>query len=125
MSTNEQSMYELMGGADTISRIVESFYNKVQADPLIGPLFPPDITPVMEKQVMFLSQFFGGPPLYTQQYGHPMMRKRHLPFEITQEKATAWLACMSRALQDVGIDESLQKMIIGRLSGPAYFFVNS
>lgn len=125
MTPDAQSLYEEMGGAETIRRLVESFYPKVQADPLISPLFPEDITPVMEKQFMFLSQFFGGPPLYTEQYGHPMMRKRHLPFEITEEKATAWLGCMYRALQDIGIDEQLQTTIMQRLSAPAYFFVNS
>lgn len=125
MGSNDRSIYELIGGAETIRKLVESFYPKVQAHPLINHLFPDDITPVMEKQFQFLSQFFGGPQLYTAQHGHPMMRKRHLPFEITPERAGAWLECMSSALEEIKLDEELREIIMQRLSAPAYFFVNS
>lgn len=51
------SLYDNLGGEETIRRLVEAFYPRVQREPLLGPLFPEDITPVMEKQFMFLSQF--------------------------------------------------------------------
>lgn len=108
-----------------IRRIVEAFYPKVRAHPLLGPLFPEDIRPVMEKQFMFLSQFLGGPRLYSEQYGHPMMRARHLPFPITRERADAWLDCMRRALDEVGLAPDLKALLMERLSGPAYHFVNT
>ncbi|TMV46460.1 globin [Paenibacillus mesophilus] len=119
------SLYEAIGGAETITRLVQAFYPKVQADPHIGPLFPDDIDPVMEKQRLFLTQFFGGPPLYSDMYGHPMMRARHLPFPITPERADAWLSCMKRALAEAGIDPELQAVVLERLKGPAYHFVNT
>lgn len=119
------SLYEALGGAETLRLIVESFYPKVQAHPLIGPLFPQDIDPVIEKQYLFLTQFFGGPSLYSDEYGHPMMRARHLPFPITPERANAWLDCMREALKEIGIDEELQIIVIERLSGPAHHFVNT
>ncbi|TNJ64654.1 globin [Paenibacillus hemerocallicola] len=119
------SLYEAIGGADTVSRLVQAFYPKVQADPSIGPLFPEDIDPVMEKQTLFLTQFFGGPPLYSDRYGHPMMRARHLPFPITPERAEAWLSCMKRALAEVGLDQQLQYAVLERLKGPAHHFVNT
>ena len=103
MERYHQTLYELLGGEDAIRRIVEAFYPKVQAHPLIGPLFPDNILPVMEKQRLFLTQFFGGPMLYSDQYGHPMMRARHLPFEITPERAEAWLSCMREALKEVNV----------------------
>lgn len=119
------TFYEAMGGAETIRRIVEAFYPRVQAHPLLGPLFPEDIHPVMEKQYMFLSQFFGGPPLYSERYGHPMMRARHLPFPITNERADAWLGCMKQALEETGMEPALRDAVLERLRGPAYHFVNS
>lgn len=119
------SIYENLGGAETIRRIVEAFYPRVVADPLIGPLFPADINPVMEKQYMFLTQFFGGPSLYSDMHGHPMMRARHMAFPVTPERAEAWLACMSAALEEVGVDEPLRAIVIQRLSGPAHHFVNT
>jgi len=117
--------YELIGGAETIRKIVEAFYPKVQSNPEIGPLFPEDITPVMEKQYMFLTQFFGGPMLYTEEYGHPMMRARHMPFPITESRANAWLSCMKEALAEINLSEPLQALVLERLSGPAYHFINT
>jgi hemoglobin len=118
-------LYEAIGGADTIRDIVTRFYPKVQANPLLSPLFPEDIDPVVEKQYLFLTQFLGGPPLYSDQYGHPMMRARHMPFEITPERAEAWLGCMSAALEETTIPEHLQQIVLTRLSGPAHHFINT
>ncbi|MGO4274184.1 globin, partial [Paenibacillus sp. TAF58] len=88
MSESDRStLYELMGGAETVRRLVEAFYPKVQQNPLLSPLFPSDIGPVIDKQFMFLSQFFGGPTLYSDMHGHPMMRARHMAFPITVERA--------------------------------------
>ena len=119
------SLYEALGGADVIRDVVARFYPKVHAHPLLAPLFPENIDPVMEKQYLFLTQFLGGPSLFSDTYGHPMMRARHLPFPITPERAAAWLECMSAALAETSIPESLQKLTIERLSGPAKHFVNT
>ncbi|MDO7907096.1 globin [Paenibacillus sp. JX-17] len=120
-----QTIYENLGGAEGVRALVEAFYPKVQQNPLLGPLFPADIHPVMEKQYMFLSQFFGGPSLYSDEYGHPMMRARHMRFEVTNDRAEAWLACMADALDDTGVEEPLRSFILQRLAGPAFHFVNT
>lgn len=119
------SIYDNLGGAAGIRSLVEAFYPRVQKNALLAPLFPENIEPVMEKQYMFLSQFFGGPALFSEAYGHPMMRARHLKFPITPSLAGEWLKCMSEALQDIGVDETLRDFVIQRLSGPAYHFVNT
>ncbi|CAH0118300.1 MULTISPECIES: globin [unclassified Paenibacillus] len=119
------TIYEALGGAPAVRRLVEAFYPRVQKHPLIGPLFPEDINPVMEKQYMFLTQFFGGPSLYSDEYGHPMMRARHLAFEVTKERAEAWLGCMEEALEEIGVEPELRQFTIQRLSGPAFHFVNT
>ncbi|MBW5447245.1 globin [Cohnella sp. CFH 77786] len=119
------SLFEAVGGAPAVRDLVEKFYPKVKADPLLSPLFPEDIEPVMEKQYMFLTQFFGGPTLYSDRYGHPMMRARHLPFPVTPARAEAWLSCMARALAETDIPEPLRPVVLERLSGPAHHFINS
>jgi len=123
--SNYATLYEAIGGAEAVRSLVEKFYPKVQADPLLSPLFPEDINPVMEKQYQFLTQFFGGPSLYSDAYGHPMMRARHLPFPVTPSRAEAWLNCMARALEETDIPQSLHAVVIERLSGPAHHFINS
>ncbi|MFC4776785.1 globin [Paenibacillus sp. GCM10023252] len=119
------TIYEAIGGAETVRRMVEAFYPKVQQNELLGPLFPQDIDPVMDKQYQFLTQFLGGPSLYSDAYGHPMMRARHLPFPITPERAEAWLGCMRSALVEIGMPAELRDLLIDRLSGPAHHFVNT
>ncbi|WP_241158402.1 globin [Cohnella candidum] len=119
------SLYEAIGGAPAVRDLVEKFYPKVQADPLLSPLFPDDIHPVMEKQYLFLTQFFGGPSLYSDEFGHPMMRARHLPFPVTRSRAEAWLSCMARALSETAIPEPLHAVVLERLSGPAHHFINT
>lgn len=127
MSLEDQrrSLYEAIGGDQGLRSLVEAFYPKVQVHPLLAPLFPEDITPVMEKQYMFLTQFFGGPLLYSETHGHPMMRARHLRFPVTPERAEAWLDCMRRALEETGLSKELQAVVLDRLSGPAHHFVNT
>jgi hemoglobin len=124
LSANE-TLYDAIGGESAIRELVEKFYPKVKAEPLLSPLFPEDIQPVMDKQVLFLTQFFGGPPLFSERYGHPMMRARHLPFPVTPKRAAAWLSCMSRALAETDIPTPLQQAVLERLSAPAHHFINS
>ncbi|WP_281889448.1 globin [Paenibacillus sp. YYML68] len=119
------TFYQALGEEAGIRRLVEAFYPRVQAHPLLGPLFPQDIRPVIDKQYMFLSQFFGGPALYSEQYGHPMMRARHLAFPVTEARAEAWLACMQEAMEEVGMPGAVRLAALDRLRGPAYHFINS
>lgn len=119
------SIYENLGGAEGIRNLVEAFYPRVQQNELLAPLFPEDIMPVVEKQFMFLSQFFGGPALFSEAYGHPMMRARHLKFPITDRHADEWLKCMALALEEIGVEDSLREDVLKRLSGPARHFVNT
>ncbi|CAM4450788.1 globin domain-containing protein [Paenibacillus tarimensis] len=119
------TLFDAIGGEPAVRSIVEAFYPKVQEHELLSPLFPEDITPVMEKQFLFLTQFFGGPQLYSDRYGHPMMRARHMPFPIDKQRAEAWLDCMRRALQETDIPPDLQIMLLERLSGPAHHFINT
>ncbi|WP_172255394.1 globin [Saccharibacillus deserti] len=122
---SEQNIYEQLGESAGLRRIIETFYANVVQEPLLAPLFPEDIQPVIERQQQFLTQFFGGPPLYSEQHGHPMMRARHMRFPVTNERAEAWLACMNAALRENEVEDELREFVIARLKGPAYHFVNT
>ncbi|SFX68112.1 hemoglobin [Thermoactinomyces sp. DSM 45891] len=123
--SNTTTIYEAIGGAPTIRQIVEAFYPRVKAHPLLDPIFPEDLTETIENQYMFLTQFFGGPGLYTEKKGHPMLRARHMPFEITPERAEAWLTCMNETLDEVGIQGPIREQMWSRLAMSAYHMVNS
>lgn len=124
-STNEQTLYQRLGGEDKLGELVQSFYTKVAQHPDLAPIFPDDLTLTAEKQRKFLSQFFGGPPLYSKEYGHPMLRARHMHFAITPTRAKAWLACMQEALSEVEIDHDVKDEMFARLTFTAQHMVNT
>lgn len=101
------------------------FIKRVGKHPDLIPIFPNDLTEVARKQKQFLTQYLGGPPLYTQEHGHPMMRARHLPFEITPKRAKAWLSCMSDAMDEVGLEGDIRDAFFSRLQLTARHMINT
>lgn len=112
-------------GAEKLSALVDRFYLKVGKHPDLKPIFPDDLTEVARKQKQFLTQYLGGPALYTEEHGHPMMRARHLPHEVTPQRAKAWLGCMSEAMDEVGLQNPLREQFFARLALTAKHMVNS
>lgn len=122
--TQDLSPYELLGGEDVLSRLVDSFYANVSRDPDLSPLFPNDLGETARKQKQFLTQFLGGPSLYTEEHGHPMLRARHMPFIITPAQAERWLACMEQAMNEINIEEPIREYMLQRLTMTAHHMVN-
>jgi|SRR6478609_4218886 len=119
----EVSLYDRLG-AENLSTLLNRFYDLVFVNEQIAHLFKTDKEVIKEKQRLFLTQFLGGPPLYSQQYGHPQLRARHLPHSIGQEDAVAWLSCMSSAITSLPIEESLKEELFKRFVPTAMFMVN-
>ncbi|MFC6590751.1 globin [Deinococcus lacus] len=97
LTLNERSLYDRIG-PQALEALVQHFYARVAADPVIAPLFPEDLTETAQRQYAFLSGLTGGPPLYHERYGHPRLRARHLPFALGKPQVQAWLRCMQAAL---------------------------
>ncbi|WP_234978383.1 globin domain-containing protein [Bacillus tuaregi] len=113
-------------GAEKIEELVLAFYPKVYSDPDLSPLFEGDIQEIMRKQRMFLTQFTGGPALYSQEFGPPAMRERHLPFEITPWRAQCWLRCMKEAFEEVGLNQQPAGVLFySKLEQVAGIMINS
>lgn len=118
------SQYEMVG-ENTLHKIVDTFYSKVKQHPDLAPIFPEDLTETARKQKQFLTQFLGGPPLYTTEHGHPKLRMRHLPFPITPKRANAWLLCMEEAMDEVGFSGPIRDEFFSRLVITAHHMVNT
>ena len=102
--------YELMGGETAVRCLVDRFYDLMDEDPDyygIRKLHPQDLSSSRQKLFMFLCGFMGGPSLYTEKFGEPRMRTRHLPFSIGVSERDQWLSCMSRAMEDVGLEREV------------------
>lgn len=119
------TVYEAIGEFDAIDRLVTAFYKRVGKHPKLVPIFPADLTETARKQRLFLTQFFGGPRLYSEERGNPMMRRRHLPFEITPTRKDAWLECMNKALQEAEIEEPYRTAIFEKLTMTAHHMMNT
>lgn len=121
---SEGTIYQEIG-AERLHALVTAFYARVGSHPELTPIFPADLTETAQKQYRFLTQFFGGPALYSEVYGHPMLRARHMPFPITPARARAWLSCMTGAMDEVGIEGDLRENMLGRLAFTAQHMVNT
>lgn len=91
-----REIYGRMGEAN-ILRMMEEFYGELERTSL-RPLFPADMVAASRRSAAFFVGLLGGPPLYHQRYGNPMMRARHLSFPITLRAREEWLACFDRVL---------------------------
>ncbi|GMA64814.1 globin [Alicyclobacillus fastidiosus] len=125
MNERPTTVYQAIGGAATMEKLVDAFYNRVEQNALLRPLFPPSFDEVRERQYWFLTQLFGGPRLYQEKRGQPMLRARHLPFPITEKHAQAWLSCMYEAMVEAEITEPAREAMLQRLTMTAYHMVNT
>lgn len=93
-----REVYRLMG-EENIFRMCRDFYAEIGRS-TIRELFPEDLPAASEKIAAFLVGLLGGPPLYQQRYGDPMMRARHLAFAINEAARQEWLRCFRVVLAD-------------------------
>jgi hemoglobin len=101
----QQTVYEQIG-EDGFERLIAGFYGRVASDPVLRPLYPEDdLAPAARRLCLFLIQFFGGPPTYSEERGHPRLRMRHAPFRIDQAARDAWVRHMLAALAEAAIPE--------------------
>ena len=125
MSAQPPTRFQRLGGRAALVSIVEAFYDRIDADPELRPIFPPDLRPGRDKQAAFLEELFGGEPRYRQIYGEAALRRRHLAFTITERAAERWLEHFSAALDEHGVDEDLAREIMDGLRPLALRMVNT
>jgi hemoglobin len=116
--------FERIGGREVVERIVDAFYDGVEADPLLRPLFPEDMTAGRERQKAFLEEWLGGAPRFSTTRGHPMLRRRHFPFEIGPREAGRWLHHMRAAFESCDVDPALTAEVFQRLGPLAHHMIN-
>ena len=126
-----QSLYDLLGGETEaliqIREIVEAFYDVMDTDEkakTIRLMHPEDLTSSREKLFMFLTGWTGGPQLYTERYGHPFLRRRHLPFKIGEDERDQWIYCMTKGMLNLKMEETKIKALLNALYPIADFMRN-
>ncbi len=106
---NQITTYTRLGGETGVRQIVDRFYDlmtELPAAKTVRDLHAKDLSEARDKLFKFLSGFFGGPSLYVEEYGHPMLRSRHMPFSIGEAERDQWLLCMNQAIDEL-VDDPL------------------
>jgi hemoglobin len=93
------ALYDRVNGEKFFVDLVDRFYLGVAGDPLLRPLYPDDLTEPKRHLALFLVQYWGGPPTYNEERGHPRLRMRHVPFVIGPAERDAWLRHMRSAVE--------------------------
>ena len=99
MTEEQTTLFEAAGGMPFFEALVGSFYDGVEHDPVLRPIYPePELAGARHRLTLFLAQYWGGPTTYDSERGHPRLRMRHVPFTIGPRERDAWLARMRDAI---------------------------
>jgi len=124
MTNNLPTIYEAVGGAEVFTRIIENFYNGIESDALIRPMYPADLTESKRSMTLFVMQYFGGPRTYSDERGHPRLRLRHAPFSIGIAERDAWMKHMKNAIEAEHFAPPLETVLLNYFENTATFMMN-
>jgi hemoglobin len=120
--------YERLGGHEAVVRLVDAFYAAMEALPearTVRAMHEADLGPTRRLLVNYLSEWTGGPRLYSAERGAPMLRRRHHPFDIDAAARDAWMACMRQALAATCADDRLRAELDAAFYKVAEFIRNT
>ncbi len=103
----DPTLYEWAGGAEAFRRLLDAFYDRVETDDLLSPMFPGGVSEQHRADVtLWWSEVMGGPPTYTEQRGgYRTMLDHHRDLGITAEQRFRFATLMSRAADDAGLPD--------------------
>ncbi len=124
MEDETTAIYARIGDDGPFFDLVEAFYQSVEADVLLRPLYPGDLTQAKQHLAWFLIQRFGGPARYGEERGHPRLRMRHVPFRIGPAESRAWLRCMTAAVESTPAFAPFRDILGRYFADSAAFLIN-
>jgi hemoglobin len=118
------TLYERVGKEPFFVKLVDKFYEGVRQDVILRPLYPEDLSPGKAHLAGFLSQYWGGPPNYSMERGHPALRMRHRPFSIGQAERDAWVLHMGEAVAVSDASPQDKAVMLAYFSDAGTFLMN-
>lgn len=103
-----------IGGEPAVLALTDRFYDLMDLEPgyaALRAVHGSDLAQARQRLFWFLCGWLGGPQHYTERFGHPRLRARHLPFAIGIAERDQWLACMDQAMRETGVDPVLQERL--------------
>ncbi|MFO7777356.1 MAG: globin [Nitriliruptoraceae bacterium] len=117
-------VHDVVGGQPAFDALVESFYDRVEADELLRPMYPDDLGPGKRHLALFLAQYWGGGDVYGRERGHPRLRRRHAPFPVTPEAALRWAEHMTAAVRAQGWPEEAEALVLAYVARATPTLIN-
>jgi hemoglobin len=107
MTDATPTLYDWAGGAPAFERLIGAFYDRVERDELLGPLFPGGVPAEHRDHVTaWWAEVFGGPARYTDELGgYERMLAKHRGLPITPERRFRFVELLSRAADDAGLPD--------------------
>ena len=109
--TSTTTLYDALGGAEPLRRLTRRMYELMataaEAE-AARAVHPPDLSGSERKFFEFMSGWLGGPPLFTDKHGPPMLRRRHFVAKIGPSEIAAWLFCFETAMDETLADPRLR-----------------
>jgi len=101
------SLADWVGGDGALRRFLDAFYDRVEHDELIAPMFPDGVGEHHRAHITaWWVETFGGPAVYSEQHGgYERMLAHHRGLGITREQRFRFAALMSLAADDAGLPE--------------------
>ena len=113
MHDKKQTLFERVGGEQTISDLIHEFYDRVLADPELKPFFEnASMGKLRRMQREFFSAALDGPITYS---GRPLSHVHH-GRGITKHHFALYVGHLIDTLQDQGINDQDAQEIIGRIN---------
>ena len=127
MEESEPALYDAVGGMPFFERLVGAFYDGVEQDDVLAPLYPeaPDFGGARRRLTLFLAQYWGGPGTYSSERGHPRLRMRHFPFPVGPLQRDRWLFHMGRAVEAVTTEGPVRQALMDYFTMAAEQMMNT
>ncbi|CVI57219.1 group II truncated hemoglobin [Agrobacterium leguminum] len=114
MSGETITLYEAIGGDATVRTLTRRFYELMDTLPEAArcrAIHPADLSGSEAKFYDYLTGYLGGPPVYVEKHGHPMLRRRHFVAPIGPAERDEWLLCFRRAMDETIENPKLREII--------------
>lgn len=124
---SEQTPYERIGGEPVIQALVRRFYELMDTLPearACRAIHPPSLETAEQRLFWYLTGWLGGPPMFVERRGPPMLRRRHLHAPIAGAEIEGWLLCFRQAWAEHVTDAALTAMVLPQIEGLAQHMRN-
>jgi len=120
--------YERIGGEDGLRRLTRRFYELMDSLPEAAAcraVHPPSLERAEQRLFEYLSGWLGGPSLFIERHGPPMLRRRHFVARIDGPEIAGWLLCFTRAWHDMVADRALGEAVLPQVERLAHHMRNA